>query len=447
MNSSKSPPDVKKFEDSEQTLPSEEKIKSNPLQKLLVILLLVASGSFLWHVVTPKENSSPSQAAIQAPRPRPVETAALKQGEGVRKVNIIGQVQASRIATIRAQTTGIVQQVLVREGDRVSIGSTIAILDNADQQLALREAQARLATERSRLARLEMGTRQEIIAQRRAAVSASKAREKEAVDNLQRVESLVREGALSQRSLVEARSAVDSSRGERLEAAATLAEAVAGPLPEDIAAQRAIVAAARAAVNQARLQLDRTRIKAISNGIVQSRQVSPGDYLEIADPVVSVVDGTQVEIFLEIPEELITQVRPGMSVKLYSRALPNWQGRSQITAVIPSAEEGSRRQLVRIGLDNPPQGLISGMAVRGELELPIAADSYIISRDALVRRGNKWLVFTVANDRAKEHEVQLVADMGLEVAITSEQLQNGQQVVVRGGDGLNNGAPVKTSDR
>jgi len=52
-----------------------------------------------------------------------------------------------------------VQRVLVQSGDRVT--PTIAILDDADQQLAVAEAQARLAQERSELARLEVGTRRE----------------------------------------------------------------------------------------------------------------------------------------------------------------------------------------------------------------------------------------------------------------------------------------------
>ena len=400
----------------------------------------------MWYLLTPK-NPSSSQVATEVSRPRPVETATLNKGDGTRRVILIGQVEASKIATIRAQTTGLVEQVLIREGDRVTKGMTIAILENTDQQLALSQAKARLATERSKLTRLELGTRKEIIQQRRAALSAAKAREKEALDNLERISSLVTEGALSQRSLVEARAAVDTAKGERLEAAAALAEAIAGSLPEDIAAQKAVVEAAQAAVKQAKLEFDRTRIQALSDGVVQSRLATGGDYLEVADPVLTLVDSRQLDIFLELPEKLSSQIRPGKAVILSSRNLPNWRDRATITGVIPSTEEGSRRQLVRISIDNPPEELISGMAVRGELQIPLAYDSFIISRDALVRRGNKWLVFTVTNGQAQQIEVKLVADIGSEVAIASEQLQIGQQVVVQGGDALSDGASVKAKQR
>ncbi|MGF1486831.1 MAG: efflux RND transporter periplasmic adaptor subunit [Prochloraceae cyanobacterium] len=223
---------------------------------------------------------------------------------------------------------------------------------------------------------------------------------------------------------------------------------MAGPLPEEIAAQRAIVAAARAELDRAQLELDRTRVKARNAGVVQTREISAGDYLETADPVITVVDNRELEVFLELPEQLSGQVRAGKPVILTSRNLPEWKKEATITSVIPSAEAGSRRQLVRVSLDNPPEGLISGMAVRGELELNIDPNSIIVSRDALVRRGSRWLLFAVNEDNtAREVEVEIVADMGEKVAISSTELENGQQIVLRGGDGLRNGAPVRISLR
>ena len=143
----------------------------------------------------------------------------------------------------------------MQPGDRVKPGMAIAILDDADQKLALSRAEAQLAQQRNNLARLEVGTRQEIIAQRRAAVSSAQAREREAVDNLRRNSELVKQGAIAQRLLVEARAAVDEARGETLEAQAELAEAKAGPTREVIEAQKANVAAAMSVVNQAKLQI------------------------------------------------------------------------------------------------------------------------------------------------------------------------------------------------
>ncbi|GAB1542582.1 efflux RND transporter periplasmic adaptor subunit [Scytonema sp. NUACC21] len=371
----------------------------------------------------------------------------LSPGIGTRRVQLLGQVESSQQATIRAQTSGVIRQVLVQPGDRVTPGMTVAILDDADQRLAIAQAQAELAQQRSNLARLEVGTRPEIIAQRQATLRSATAREQEAQDNLQRSTELVQQGALAKRLLVEAQAALDNARGERLAAQAALEEAKAGPIREEIDAQRANVAAATAAVNQAKLALQRTRIQALSAGVVQQRLVSAGDLVQNGGQIVSLVAGDQLDIFLELPEELSGRVTPGTTVELTTRALPQWRGRTQITSVVPAANTTSRRQRVRVRLDNPPSGLLSGMAVTGNLEIPANTRSYVVSRDALTRRQNQWLVFSVADGKAKQHEVELVADMGEKVAIAHPQLQAGQPIVLKGGDGLTDGASVKITEQ
>lgn len=410
----------------------------------LIILALTTGGIVFWRAIAPSgQTSQPASAQQQGQPPKPVETVVLATGNGTRRVQLLGQVESREQATIRAQTDGVVRRILVQPGDRVTAGMTIAILDDSDQQLAVAQAKARLAQERSNLARLEVGTRPEIIAQRQAAVKSAKAREQEAQDNLDRLINLVAEGAFSQRNLVEARATVDDARGERLEAEAALAEAVAGPIREEIAAQRANVAAAVAALNQSELSLQRTRVNALTSGVVQERQVSPGDYIESSGAIATLVAGDSLDVFLELPEELSGTIRPGLSVELSARALPQWRERATITGVVPAANSASRRQRVRVRLDNPPPGLLSGMAVTGTLALPSNRSGFVVSRDALTRRQDRWLVFTVVDGKAKPIEVEMVADMGQEVAIDGEQLRAGQPIVLRGGDGLTDGAAVR----
>ncbi len=411
---------------------------------VLLSLLLLSGGVGLWRLLTPS-NELPSGAAAQGPPPRPVETIAIAQGEAVRRITLLGQIEASETATVRTQTGGLVQRVLVQSGDRVTPGTTIAILDDADQQLAVAVAQARLAQERSGLARLEVGTRREIVAQRQAELRSAQAREREAQDNLRRNSELVTAGALSRRTLVEARAAADAARSESLQATAALAEVTAGPTREEIDAQSASVAAATAAVNQARLSLQRTRITARSSGVVQTREVSTGDLVESNDPIVTLVNGRQLDVFLELPEELGGSISPGLPVTLATRSLPEWRGRATLTGVVPSANAASRRQLVRVRLENPPQELLPGMAIQGELQLRTNSPSFVVPRDALTRRGEQWLVYSVVEGKAKQVEVELIADMGGKMAISSEQLIVGLPVVVRGSDGLSDGATVQVT--
>ena len=403
---------------------------------------VVAGGGFVWSVNRGSGEVIASETIVQEPPPRPVEVTRLTAGEGVRSVDLIGQVEARTSATVRSQTSGVVQQILVEPGDAVSAGATIAVLDDADQRLALSQAQANLASERSILAELEVGTRPEIIEQRRALLQSAQAREEEARDNLQRTEELVSVGALAERSLIEARAAVDDAQASRLEAAAALAEATAGPRVEEIAAQQAIVAANQAAVDQTQLALSRTRIQATTDGDVEARVANVGDYIEAGDPILALVNRSDLDVFLEIPEALAGQVTPGLTVNLTARALPDWQGQATIVGVIPTADEASRRKQVRLQLESPPAGLLPGMAIQGALELTSDTPGLLVSRDALVQRAGAWIVFAVNDEQAQEIEVELVADMGETVSIFSDQLQDGQSIAVRGSEGLQNGVAV-----
>lgn len=396
-----------------------------------------------WPLWRPAVLPAQPPPAVPAPPPRPVETVPLAEGTGIRSVLLIGQVESSQQATIRAQTSGIVQDIRVQPGDRITPGTLLAVLDDTDQKLALARAQAQLAEARSQLARLEAGTRREIIARRQAELRSAQAREKEANDNLKRASESVRKGAITERALVEAKAAVDDAAGTRASAEAALAEAEAGPLPEEIAAQRANVAAAQAAVHQAQLAVERTRIKAQSSAVVQTRLVSQGDYVQINAPIVTLIASDRLEVFLALPEDLSGRILPGMPVELSARALPDWRQSLPITGVIPAADAASRRQLIRIALDPAPPGLLAGMAVAGKLDIPLNTPAFVISRDALTLRRDQWFVFAVADGKARQTLVQLVADMGEIVAIYNDTLQPGQDIVVRGGDGLRDGARVK----
>jgi HlyD family secretion protein len=435
-------PEVKKESPESEPSLSKPPHHQNSWRWILVFIAIAAIGG-IWQIFKPGANPPQPAVAQQKTTPRPIATTNLTTGNATREVELLGQVESRQQANIRSRIDGLVEEILVEPGDRVTQGMTIAILDDADGTVELAEAKARLAQAQSNLARLEVGTRPEVIAQRRAVLSSARAREQEVQDNLRRSSDLVAQGAQSQRSLIEARSAVDDARGNTLEAEASLQEAIAGPIREEIEAQRANVAAAEAAVNRAEIDLERTQIQAISDGVVQQRHVSAGDYVESADQIATLVASDSLDVFLEVPEELASSIQPGLPVTLNTRALPQWQGRATITGIVPTTDTASRRQRVRVRLDNPPAGLLSGMAVMGNLQLESDRSSFVISRDAITRRQDRWLIYTVADDQVQEIEVEMIADMGDRVAIYDEQLRSGQAIVLRGGDGLSDGAMVK----
>ncbi|NET32052.1 MAG: efflux RND transporter periplasmic adaptor subunit [Cyanothece sp. SIO1E1] len=417
---------------------------------LLLLPWLLGSGLFVWQRLTPQREfaSAPASPASSATRPalppQPVETINLTAKEAIRQVELIGGVEATKQTMVRTLTRGIVQQIAVEVGDAVSQSTVIAKLSDADQQLAVAEAQARLASAQSDLARIKSGTRPEVIEQRRVLLQAAQSREQVALDNLRRMQALAQEGGIAEQELIQARADVEDAKGNRLEAQAVLADALSGSTAEEISAQQGLVAAAQAVLNQAKLDLQRTQIRSLTAGVVASKAVNVGDFVTNGEPILTLVDKAELDVFLELPEELTGQVQPGLAVSLTTRSLPGWQGEAIISGLVPTADATSRRQRIRVRLDQPPQGLLPGAAVQAKLRLPIRDAHFVVPRDALVQQGGQWFIFTVAAGVAHQHEVQLVSDGGLEVAIASDQLQLGQAIVVTGGDTLIEGAPVRS---
>jgi len=92
-------------------------------------------------------------------------------------------------------------------------------------------------------------------------------------------------------------------------------------------------------------------------------------------------------------------------------------GSLYLTGVVPSANAASRRQMVRVRLETK---IVPGMAIQvNQTNSP----SFVVPRDALTRRGEQWLIYSVVEGKAKQFEVELIADMGEKMAISNEQLK------------------------
>jgi HlyD family secretion protein len=82
-----------------------KKLSSKPLRLrrpnqsqlgLLALLVLVGGGAVVWRTFAPPA-SDPAAEMAQGFPPVPVQTVALKQGAGIRRVQLLGQVEARRL--------------------------------------------------------------------------------------------------------------------------------------------------------------------------------------------------------------------------------------------------------------------------------------------------------------------------------------------------------------
>ena len=177
-----------------------------------------------------------------------------------------------------------------------------------------------------------------------------------------------------------------------------------------------------------------------------AHELAPGlidwlaDYARIAVQAFLVVGGFLAARSLAPDGVLAAALRPPrVIVRRYLRLVLPLAGAIALALACAAI---ARRWMTDDAIPAPP-GLLAGMAVAGKLDIPLNTPAFVISRDALTLRRDQWFVFAVADGKARQVQVELVADMGETVAIYNDALRPGQDIVVRGGDGLRDGAMVK----
>ena len=243
-------------------------------------------------------------------------------------------------ASITPLVTGSVAQVLVSDSQEVQAGQPLVILDQTDARLAVAEAQAAYDQARRHVVSYQATSRQlsAQIAMRgaetsRAAAdvtSAAAAAERARIDYARRTE-LASSGAVSGEEVSSTRAAFEQARAGL--AAARAAQSQAAAATSAASGQRDAnqamiagagvddnpeVAAARARLDRARLDLERTVIRAPVAGIVASRQVQVGQRVQPGSSLMRVVPVQQAYVDANFKEGELTEVRAGQPVELHS---------------------------------------------------------------------------------------------------------------------------------
>jgi membrane fusion protein, multidrug efflux system len=230
------------------------------------------------------------------------------------------------VAQVTPLVGGPVAEVLVQDAQHVRKGDVLIRLDDTDAKLAVAAAEARLA-----IARAQVAARAADQMQASAQIAAARANLEKAQTDFRRRESLVASGSVSGEELTSARNALATAQANLAAAQATSAQAAAGRQAAvgTMNSNSALIAgtsvdgnpevlAARAALEQARVDLARTVIRAPVDGIVSRRQVQVGQRVEPGKPLMAIVPIQSAYVDANFKEVQLAKVRPGQLVKLTS---------------------------------------------------------------------------------------------------------------------------------
>lgn len=316
--------------------------------------------------------------------PARVEVAAAELREMAPSVDVPGTVVSLNDSRIASEVEGVLTW-LADVGDAVDKGDVIARVDPQFIRIEVTRAQAEVARLRSEF---EYRERQ-----------------------LERTEELATKNSVSATLL-------DEARAQRDQAQHSLDDA-------------------QAALARARANLQRTEIRAAFAGHVVARLASVGEYVDIGEDVVRLVDTHRIEISIPAAIALTDYIHPGMP-------LPVRNGGSEhehpVRTVVPVGDAVSR--MVEVRLSAGDGGWLVGTPVQVSIPSDTPVSTVAVPRDALVERNGQSFVYKVnADGTAEQVRIDVLSIVGLWVGVAAG-INAGDKVIVRGAERLAPGQAV-----
>lgn len=189
--------------------------------------------------------------------------------------------------------------------------------------------------------------------------------------------------------------------------------------------------------------LENTILRSPISGVVSARNYDRGDMFGMAAPIFTVQQITPVKILVGISEGDYTKVKKGDNVTLTVDALPGRTFSGSIKRIYPTIDPLTHTVNIEVNVPNQNRELRPGMYAK--VNVTFGHSSSIVVPDAAVVRlqgSGQRNVFVVENGVAVQREVTLGRHFDSQYEILSG-LEVGEQVVVKGGSALRNGAAVE----
>lgn len=198
---------------------------------------------------------------------------------------------------------------------------------------------------------------------------------------------------------------------------------------------------ARAQYRLATLELSYTTVTAPISGVIASRSIKTGNFVQINTPIFRIVDNSRLEATLNVPERELATLRAGQPVTLVADALPGQSFTGQVDRISPVVDSGSGTFRVVSTFNGGAQSLQPGMFGRIRIDYDQRADALVVPRLALLDDGEP-AVFRVRAGKVARVPVTLGYAEGAWLEIR-EGLAAGDQVVTAGKVALRDGTAVQ----
>jgi multidrug efflux system membrane fusion protein len=368
--------------------------RTRRLFKPLLLLAVLAVAAIAWRVFAP----APADKAAPAAAATPVRVATVVREDLVVWLKALGTVTPLHTVSLRSRVEGELLRLAFREGQHVNAGDLIAEIDPRPYQVQLARA---LGTQQQNLAELDNAQTQ-----------------------LRRFVELQSKHFVSAQELSDQQSRVRQLQGRRQ--------------------------TDQAAVDEARLQLQYTRITAPVAGRMGLRNVDVGNLVRSGDtePLATITQTMPISVLFTVPEPdlpaVVAAVRttPQLTVEAWDREERQALGDGVLSSLDNRIDTATGTLKLRAQFANADETLFPNQFVN--IRLQVSSSDAVVIPNAAVQFGSKgtYVYVIAADDTSHLRNVVLGPADGERVSVR-EGLRAGERVVVEGIDGLREGAKVE----
>ena len=412
-----------------------------------------------------REASSSSAALEEQYRVEAIEVTEIMVEP---EINSFGSISFRRKTDISPAVEGVIGRIFVEEGDSISSGQILAVIENIQLEIRRRQSVSELTSARAALRLAEMQQEEGRLQLEARTISLQKMelnleqKARELVEQEQTVankEQLLAVDGISQEELRLLKLRLRALKTEQLNLEKDLAISRIGLRDKDILRAghlvptdpaekqdllielntrtlkaRADVARARVVTAQADLEsvdllVTGLTVRARSPGILGARYLEEGERITPQDKLFTTFESTEVFAAFPVPERDALRIAPDQMVQIIVPALNDLSLTGTVQVISPTVNPQSGNLTVKALLPNRDLLLRPGMFVQvrrvaGKPEAKILVPESVLFR----KRGSRGELFRLVGNRVFIREVQTAAAEGGQVEITAG-LNPGDRVV------------------
>lgn len=396
-------------------------------RKLMLVavgLALAASAAVL------AKGWSSSEQSVNAARLRIGEVT---RGTLIRDAAVNGRIVAAVSPTLYSTSTSTVE-LKVHAGDTVKKGQVLAVLESPDLTDELKKEQTLFNELQAEVARQQILARKQKLAAQRDADTAEIER-LSALRTLQRYEGVSNEGIIAKIDLQKAKDAL-AAADIRAKHTKQAAELESDNVSLELKTKTAQMERQKLAQANAQRRVDELTVRAPVDGFIGTLSVANRSMVQPNTPLMTLVDLSQLEVELEVPEIYANDLGLGMTAEIEVAGIKT---KGKLSALSP--EVVKNQVLARVRFDQQPEGLRQSQRVSARLLIDEKKNVLMVPRGPFVESEGGRYAYLVQDGIAVRTPIQLGATSINAVEI-SGGLKQGDKIVIAGTESFENAKRV-----